>query len=44
VAHRELIQSVAGRISDKHLLKLIKRWLLWETEQVVGQLNRKLVG
>lgn len=27
IPHRELIKSVARRISDKHVLKLIKRWL-----------------
>lgn len=40
IPHRELMRSVARRISDKSMLHLIKRWLEAPVEEVDGRGNR----
>ncbi len=44
IPHRELMQSVARRISDRHVLALIKRWLKTPVEEVDDQGRRRLTG
>jgi len=43
IPHRELMQSVARRISDRHVLALIKMWLKTPVEGVDEQ-GRRLTG
>jgi len=44
IAHRELIQCVARRISDKHMLRLIKMWLKAPVGQESGKGGGKAEG
>lgn len=44
ILHRELMQSVAQRISDRHVLALIKMWLKTPVEEVDDQGRRRLTG
>ena len=44
IIHRELMRSVARRISDRHVLALIKRWLKTPVEEVDDQGWRRLTG
>jgi RNA-directed DNA polymerase len=44
IPHRELMQSVARRISDRHVLALIKVWLKTPVEEVDEQGRRRLTG
>ena len=44
IPHRELMQSVARRISDRHVLALIKMWLKTPVEEVDEQGRRWLTG
>jgi retron-type reverse transcriptase len=41
IPHAELMKSVARRISDKHMLHLIKQWLEAPVEEDDDQGNRK---
>ena len=41
IPHAELMQSVARRISDRHLLALIKQWLVAAVEEEDGRGGRK---
>ena len=34
IPHAELMKSVARRISDRHMLRLIKMWLLAPVEEI----------
>ena len=42
--HRELMQSVSRRLSDRHVLALIKMWLKNPVEEVDDQGQRRLTG
>jgi len=44
IPHRDLMQSVARRISDRHVLALIKMWLKTLVEEVDEQGRRRLTG
>jgi RNA-directed DNA polymerase len=44
IPHRELMQSVVRRISDRHILALIKMWLKAPVEEVDGAGRRRLTG
>jgi RNA-directed DNA polymerase len=44
IPHRELMQSVARRISDRHVLALLKMWLMTPVEEVDEQGRRRLTG
>src|SRR5271163_4411390 len=44
IPHRELMQSVARRICDPHVLHLIKLWLLAPVEERDGKGKRRLSG
>ena len=44
IPHRELMCSVARRISDRHILRLIKMWLKAPVEEVDEKGNRRLTG
>jgi RNA-directed DNA polymerase len=44
IPHRELMQSVARRISDRHLLALAKMWLKTPVEEVDEEGRRRLTG
>jgi RNA-directed DNA polymerase len=44
IPHRELMQSVARRLSDRHVLALIKRWLKTPVEEVDDKGRRRLTG
>jgi len=44
IPHHELMQSVARRISDCHVLALIKMWLKTPVEEVDAQGRRRLTG
>ncbi len=44
IPHRELMQSVARRISDRHILALLKLWLKTPVEEVDEQGRRRLTG
>jgi RNA-directed DNA polymerase len=44
IPHRELMQSVARRISDRHVLALIKMWLKIPVEEVDDKGRRRLTG
>ena len=44
IPHRELMQSVARRICDPHVLRLIKLWLSVPVEERDGKGRRRLVG
>lgn len=41
IPHAELLQSVARRVSDRHLLALIKRWLIAPVEEEDGKVGKK---
>ena len=40
IPHRELLQTVARRVSDRHLLALIKAWLRLPVEEIDGRGRR----
>ncbi len=44
IPHRELMQSVARRISDRHMLRLIKMWLKTPVEETDGAGRRRMTG
>jgi RNA-directed DNA polymerase len=44
IPHRELMQSVARRIVDRHVLRLIKLWLKAPVEERDGDGNRHMTG
>jgi RNA-directed DNA polymerase len=44
IPHDELLQSVARRISDKHVLALIKMWLKTPVEEGTGAGGKRLTG
>jgi RNA-directed DNA polymerase len=44
IPHRELMHSVARRLSDRHVLALIKMWLKTPVEEVDDQGRRRLTG
>ena len=44
IPHRELMQSVARRIVDRHVLRLIKLWLKTPVEETDGDGKRWLTG
>jgi RNA-directed DNA polymerase len=44
IPHWELMQSVARRISDRHVLALIKMWLKTPVEEVDEEGRRRLTG
>jgi len=44
IPHRELMQSVARRVSDRHVLAPIKMWLKAPVEEVDGARRRRLTG
>jgi len=44
IPHRELMQSVARRIVDRDVLRLIKTWLKAPVEERDGRGNRRLTG
>jgi RNA-directed DNA polymerase len=44
IPHRELMQSVARRICDRHVLHLIKLWLRVPVEERDGEGRRRLSG
>jgi RNA-directed DNA polymerase len=44
IPHRELMQSVARRICDPHVLRLIKLWLSCPVEERDGQGRRRMTG
>jgi RNA-directed DNA polymerase len=44
IPHRELLQSVARHISDRHVLSLIKMWLKSPVEEVDDRGRRRLTG
>lgn len=44
IPHRELVQSVARRIVDRHMLKLIKMWLKASVEERDARGRRRMSG
>jgi len=44
IPHRKLMQSVARRISDRHVLALIKMWLKTPVEEMDDQGRQRLTG
>src|SRR5215218_3532282 len=44
IPHRELMQSVARRIVDRHVLRLIKLWLKAPIEERAGDGQRRMSG
>ncbi len=44
IPHDELLQCVARRISDKHVLALIKMWLKTPVEERTGRGGKRLTG
>jgi RNA-directed DNA polymerase len=44
IPHTELMQAVARRISDRHMLKLIKSWLKVPVEERDDRGNRRMSG
>src|SRR5262245_34682832 len=44
IPHRDLMQCVARRIVDRHVLRLIKRWLEAPVEERDGGGKRRIVG
>jgi RNA-directed DNA polymerase len=44
IPHRELMQCVARRVSDKQMLKLIKAWLKTPVEEQDEEGNRRMSG
>lgn len=44
IPHRELMQSVARRICDPHVLRLIKLWLSCPVEERDGKGRRRMTG
>jgi RNA-directed DNA polymerase len=44
IPHRELMQSVARRIVDRNVLRLIKLWLKAPVEEADGEGRRRLTG
>ena len=44
IPHRELMQSVARRIVDRQMLRLIKMWLKTPIEETDGKGRRRLTG
>ena len=44
IPHRELMQSVARRICDPHVLRLIKLWLRVPVEERDGEGKRRMTG
>jgi len=44
IPHHELMQSIARRISDRWMLKLIKMWLKVPVEEKDERGNRKMTG
>jgi len=44
IPHHDLMQSVARRVSDRHMLALIKKWLKVPVEQQDGNGGRRMTG
>ncbi|WP_201242996.1 group II intron reverse transcriptase/maturase [Halorhodospira halophila] len=44
IPHSELMQSVACRISDRHVLRLIKMWLKTPVEETDGSGGKRMTG
>src|SRR6478735_5518596 len=44
IPHRDLMQSVARRIVDRHVLRLIKLWLKAPVEERDGEETRRMTG
>jgi RNA-directed DNA polymerase len=44
IPHRDLMQSVARRIVDRHVLRLIKLWLKAPVEETGGDGKRRMTG
>ena len=44
IPHADLLKSVARRISDRHVLRLIKRWLKAPVEERDGEGKRRMTG
>ncbi len=44
IPHRELMQSVARRIVDRNVLRLVKRWLKTPVEERDGDGRRRMTG